>query len=76
MGIPFAGWLSDHTVKTWRKLRDGKWVPEDRLRATWYGGLYLVPLPTVIVGFVIQFFEGSLGLVFAIGLLLTHGIGV
>jgi len=43
-GALVAGPLSDIVVKRWREKRRGVWCPEDRLRATWIGGLIMVPL--------------------------------
>ncbi|KZT37231.1 MFS general substrate transporter [Sistotremastrum suecicum HHB10207 ss-3] len=76
IGMPISGWLSDSAVKSWRVLRGGKWVPEDRLRATWHGSLYIVPLATMALGLVIQFVDGMWGIWMSMLLLLVHGIGM
>ncbi|KZS89833.1 MFS general substrate transporter [Sistotremastrum niveocremeum HHB9708] len=76
IGTTISGWLSDNSIKKWRALRHGEWLPEDRLRATWHGALFLVPLSTLGMGLAIHFIDGSPGIWINMLLLLTHGIGI
>ncbi|EIW85701.1 MFS general substrate transporter [Coniophora puteana RWD-64-598 SS2] len=75
-GAPLAGRLSDIVVRKWRKRRGGKWVPEDRLRAVWIGGVFLVPLSVAAAGLVTEYVDGTLGLVLILICLFTNGMGV
>jgi len=59
VGSTYAGRLSDYMVVSWRKRRGGVWVPEDRLRATTFGGLVLAPLSIIGSGVVTQFCDDS-----------------
>ncbi|KZT41075.1 MFS general substrate transporter [Sistotremastrum suecicum HHB10207 ss-3] len=76
IGAPLAGWVSDYTVMKWREYRGGKWIPEDRLRASWHGALLLVPLSTLGMGLAIQFIDGIPGLSINLILLFIHGVGM
>ncbi|KAG1884707.1 hypothetical protein F4604DRAFT_1731699, partial [Suillus subluteus] len=40
-GALVAGRPSDIVFRRWREKRRGVWCPEDRLRATWIGGLFM-----------------------------------
>ncbi|KZS89843.1 MFS general substrate transporter [Sistotremastrum niveocremeum HHB9708] len=75
-GMPVSGWLSDRSINKWRSLREGRWIPEDRLRATWLGSLYLVPISTMGLGLVCQFVDGTPGICLNMLFLLTHAIGM
>lgn len=76
VGAPLIGHLSDRTVIKWRKKRGGVWVPEDRLRATLSGALFLVPLSVLAFGLTTQFVPGPLGLVINLLCLFVNGVGV
>ncbi|KZS89819.1 MFS general substrate transporter, partial [Sistotremastrum niveocremeum HHB9708] len=76
IGAPISGWLSDYSVTKWRALRGGKWIPEDRLRATWHGALFFVPLSTLGMGLAIRFIDGTAGIVINMILILIHGVGM
>ncbi|KAJ8588644.1 MFS general substrate transporter [Rhizopogon salebrosus TDB-379] len=55
IGSPVAGRLSDVVLRRWRARRKGVWCPEDRLRATWIGGLFMVPLSVGASGLLTTF---------------------
>ncbi|KAH7911119.1 major facilitator superfamily domain-containing protein [Hygrophoropsis aurantiaca] len=76
LGAPLAGRLSDIVVKRWRKKRKGEWVPEDRLRATFIGGLILVPFSVASSGFITTYVDGPVGLGLNLLCLFTNGLGV
>jgi MFS family permease len=76
VGAPVAGRLSDIMVKKWRVRRKGVWYPEDRLRATWIGGLFMVPLSIVASGLLTTYVDGPIGLSLNLICLFTHGMGV
>ncbi|KAF9222435.1 MFS general substrate transporter [Gyrodon lividus] len=76
LGAPVAGRLSDLVIQQWRRKREGEWVPEDRLRAVYIGGLFLVPLSLVGFGLVTTYVEGIIGLVTSLVLLFINGFGV
>jgi hypothetical protein len=76
VGAPVAGRFSDVVLRNWRRKREGEWVPEDRLRAVYIGGLILVPLSLVGFGLVTTYVEGTLGLVISLVLLFINGFGV
>ncbi|KAF8553780.1 hypothetical protein OG21DRAFT_1485197 [Imleria badia] len=44
-----------------KEERKGIWVPEDRLRAVWLGGLVLVPLSVTLSGFTTAYVDGMVG---------------
>ncbi|KAG1867159.1 major facilitator superfamily domain-containing protein [Suillus subalutaceus] len=76
IGAPVAGRLSDIVVRRWREKRRGVWYPEDRLRATWIGGLFMVPLSVGASGLITTYVEGPIGLALNLLCLLTNGMGV
>ncbi|KAG2148777.1 major facilitator superfamily domain-containing protein [Suillus clintonianus] len=76
IGAPVAGRLSDIVVRRWRKKRKGVWFPEDRLRATWIGGLFMVPLSVAASGLITTYVRGPIGLVLNLLCLYTNGMGV
>jgi len=76
IGAPLAGRLSDKIVVNWRKKRGGIWYPEDRLRATIPGALFLVPVSTLASGLLTRYVPGKLGLVLNLFCLFINGIGV
>ncbi|KAG2040370.1 major facilitator superfamily domain-containing protein [Suillus americanus] len=76
IGAPVAGRLSDIMVRRWRKKRRGVWCPEDRLRATWIGGLIMVPLSIGASGLITTYVEGPIGLALNLLCLFTNGMGV
>jgi hypothetical protein len=71
-----SGRLSDRLVTNWKRKRGGKWHPEDRLRATFSGGLIFVPLSVLGCGLVTQHIEGYLGLILNLILIFFNGVGV
>jgi hypothetical protein len=71
-----AGRLSDSVVKKWRVRREGVWYPEDRLRATWIGGLFMVPLSLGASGLLTAYAGGPIGLSLNLLCLYINGMGV
>ncbi|KAJ6495679.1 MFS general substrate transporter [Mycena vitilis] len=76
LGAPLAGILSDRVVIKWRQRRGGVWVPEDRLRATLFGGAVLVPLSVILCGLITHFIPGPLGLSLNLFCFFLNGVGV
>ena len=68
--------ISDRLVVKWRKRRGSQWVPEDRLRATIPGALFLVPVSILACGLVIKYVDGTLGIVLNCICLFMNGLGV
>lgn len=75
-GSPIAGRLSDIVVRQWREKRKGVWFPEDRLRATWIGGLFMVPLSVGASGLITTYVGGPIGLSLNLLFLFMNGMGV
>ncbi|KAG1862677.1 major facilitator superfamily domain-containing protein [Suillus subluteus] len=75
-GSPIAGRLSDIVVRRWREKRKGVWFPEDRLRATWIGGLFMVPLSVGASGLITTYVGGPIGLSLNLLCLFMNGMGV
>ena len=75
VGAPLSGAISDRLVIKYRKQR-GRWVPEDRLRATIPGALVMVPVSMVLCGLTTHFVEGHLGLGLNCIWLFMNGLGV
>ncbi|OAX33669.1 MFS general substrate transporter [Rhizopogon vinicolor AM-OR11-026] len=76
IGAPISGRLSDIVVRKLRVQRKGVWYPEDRLRATWIGGLIMVPLSIVTSGLVTTYVGGPIGLSLNLLCLFINGMGV
>ncbi|KAG2360505.1 major facilitator superfamily domain-containing protein [Suillus spraguei] len=76
MGAPISGRLSDTIVRRWRKKRNGVWFPEDRLRATWIGGLFMVPLSVGASGLITTYVGGPIGLSLNLLCFFMNGMGV
>ncbi|OAX32955.1 MFS general substrate transporter [Rhizopogon vinicolor AM-OR11-026] len=76
IGAPVSGRLSDIVVRKLRARRKGVWYPEDRLRATWIGGLFMVPLSIVTSGLVTTYIGGLIGLSLNLLCLFINGMGV
>ncbi|KAF8875624.1 MFS general substrate transporter [Infundibulicybe gibba] len=76
IGAPLAGRISDKIVVKWRQRRGGVWYPEDRLRATLIGAMFLVPLSVLFSGLLSQFVGGKIGLILNLFCLFVNGIGV
>lgn len=89
VGAPIAGRLSDKTITQWRHRRRndsgssgggagaGKWVPEDRLRATLGAAGVLVPLSVLVSGFATQFVRDPfVGIGVNLVCLFCNGLGV
>ncbi|KAG2148786.1 major facilitator superfamily domain-containing protein [Suillus clintonianus] len=76
IGAPIAGRLSDVVVKRWQEKRKGVWFPEDRLRATWIGGLIMVPLSIGTSGLITTYVGGRIGLSLNLLCLFLNGMGV
>ncbi|KAI0668312.1 MFS general substrate transporter [Trametes maxima] len=76
VGAPLAGSLSDRAVIRGRALRGGTWVPEDRLRATYWGALVYVPLSCAVFGLATQFVPGPVGIVIDVICLFVNGVAV
>ncbi|GBE82904.1 MFS general substrate transporter [Sparassis crispa] len=76
MGAPIAGRISDKIVVKWRTRRGGRWVPEDRLRATVLPALVLVPCSILFSGLTTRFVAGRVGIALNLVCLFMNGIGV
>ncbi|KZP12960.1 MFS general substrate transporter [Athelia psychrophila] len=76
VGGIFAGRISDHMVKKWKKRRGGEWVPEDRLRAAIFGSAFLVPVSVLCSGLATQFVGGTPGLVLNLICLFFNGLSL
>ncbi|OJA12284.1 hypothetical protein AZE42_11055 [Rhizopogon vesiculosus] len=76
LGSPVAGRVSDIVVRKWRVRRKGVWYPEDRLRATWIGGLFMVPLSIGASGLLTAYVSGPIGLSLNLLCLFINGMGV
>ncbi|OAX31854.1 MFS general substrate transporter [Rhizopogon vinicolor AM-OR11-026] len=76
IGAPVAGRLSDIVVRKWRVRRKGVWYPEDRLRATWIGGLLIVPISIAASGLLTTYVGGPIGLSLNLLCLFMNGMGV
>jgi len=76
IGAPIAGYTSDYMVIKWRKRRNGKWVPEDRLRAALIGGGVCVPGSLVMCGLVTSFIPGALGISLNVFSFFVNGVGL
>ncbi|KAG1890704.1 major facilitator superfamily domain-containing protein [Suillus fuscotomentosus] len=74
-GTLIAGRLSDTVVRRWREKRRGTWCPEDRLRATWIGGLFIVPFVYRASGLITTYIGGPIGLALNILCLYANGVG-
>lgn len=76
-GSSWSGQLSDKMLVKWRKYREGVWVPEDRLRASLFGGLILVPGSMVASGLLTHFGDDSnVSLAFNLFFFFVNGFGV
>ena len=76
VAAPLAGRLSDNIIIRYRKSRGGVWYPEDRLRATIPGALFLVPLTMIFTGLLIEFVPGKVGFILSLVCLFINGLGV
>lgn len=76
IGAPLAGRLSDIVIRKWQKKRKGVWSPEDRLRATWIGGMFMVPLSIGVSGLLTAYIVGPIGLLLNLLCLFVNGMGV
>ena len=76
VGASISGRISDMVVRRAKEARKGIWVPEDRLRAAWLGGLVLIPVSVTLAGFVTTYVDGTVGLVISLVCLFTNGVGV
>ncbi|KAG6327953.1 hypothetical protein ID866_11136 [Astraeus odoratus] len=76
LGAHIAGRLSDVIVKKYKRERNGIWYPEDRLRMTSIGALYLTPLSVSVAGLTMTYIGGRLGLTICLLCLFTNGVGV
>jgi hypothetical protein len=68
--------MSDRVVVQWREKRNGRLVPEDRLRAALPGALILLPLSVLLSGVFTHYVPGTLGLVLNMVCIFVSGIGV
>jgi len=76
VGARISGRISDRTVSHWIERRGGKWVPEDRLRASLIFAGIVTPATMFALGFTMQFWTTSAGLAISLLLLFISGIGV
>ncbi|KAF8126610.1 MFS general substrate transporter [Boletus edulis] len=75
-GSSIAGYISDKVVRRAKEKRNGVWVPEDRLRAVWIGGLVLVPISVTLSGFTTAYVDGTVGLIINLVCFFINGVGV
>ena len=68
--------MADRAVISWRERRGGVWVPEDRLRATFWGAAVLVPGSILATGLTMQYVKGIPGICLILVWLFMNGIGV
>ncbi|KJA19693.1 hypothetical protein HYPSUDRAFT_44074 [Hypholoma sublateritium FD-334 SS-4] len=76
IGAPLAGYIADQTVIRCRRQRGGEWYPEDRLRATYLGALFLVPMTILGSGIITHYVDGKIGLILNLICIFLNGIGV
>ncbi|KAK4047439.1 hypothetical protein OIO90_006184 [Microbotryomycetes sp. JL221] len=76
LASPFSGRYADYMLRHYLNKRQGVYVPEDRLRATLIGGGLLLPMSVVILGWVLDKVQGTVGLVLTIVLLFLDGAGL
>ncbi|KAG2073408.1 MFS general substrate transporter, partial [Suillus decipiens] len=76
IGASISGHLSDIIVRRCREKHKGVWFPEDRLRATWIGGLFMVPLSVGASGLITTYVGGPVGLSLNLLCLFVNGMGV
>ncbi|KAI0341463.1 MFS general substrate transporter [Trametopsis cervina] len=76
IGSTGAGRYSDRLIVSLRKSRGGVWIPEDRLRATLFGGIVLTPLSILVSGIATQFMEGRVSMIINFVCLVANGLGV
>ena len=70
-----AGRISDEILTKWRKRRNGKWIPEDRMRTTALG-LIFIPLSIFFSDLVTEIMTGAVtGLVVNVTCLFANDIG-
>ena len=68
--------MADRAIISWRERRGGVWVPEDRLRATFWGAAVLVPGSILATGLTMQYVKGIPGICLILVWLFMNGIGV
>lgn len=76
VGAPIAGRIADKTIIRWKEKRGGVWYPEDRLRASIWGGLIFSPLSVLGCGLITHYIEGRTGLILCLIMLFVNGVGV
>lgn len=76
VGAPIAGRISDRVIVQWREKRNGRLVPEDRLRAALPGALIFLPIPVLLSGVFTHYVSGTPGLVLNMLCFFVSGIGV
>ena len=69
------GHISGRLVTKWRKRRAGEWVPEDRLRGTLFGAVFLVPVSVLCSGIITHYVGGKVGLALNLICLFLNGLG-
>ncbi|GJJ11730.1 hypothetical protein Clacol_005968 [Clathrus columnatus] len=76
LGATISGRLADRAIIKGRIKRQGKWIPEDRLRACLPGALLL--LPASLIGYALTTIHvpGRLGLCLTLVFLFLNGLGV
>ena len=64
-------------VVSCRKARGGIWIPEDRLRATIWGGLILAPCSILASGIITQYMDNNIpNMLINFFCLFVNGFGV
>ena len=76
VGSSWAGPYSDRVLISLRKGRNGVWIGEDRLRATYLGGAVLAPMSILVSGLFTQFWPGNGSFIPNMICLIVNGIGV
>lgn len=76
MGATISGRLADRAVIQGRTKRQGKWVPEDRLRTCLPAALLLLPISLIGYALTTVYVPGRLGLCLTLVFLFLNGLGV
>ena len=71
-----TGVHADWELRRWKAKRGGIWVPEDRLRATLISGGTALPLSVVFLGWVMDKWDGKVGLAMTVFGLFWNGVAL
>ena len=76
VGSPTSGYLSDLLIKCGKRHRGGVYSPEDRLKASWPGLIFLLPASVLGYGLTTEFVGGKLGVGLNLMWLFVNGFAV